>query len=112
MIKTITVKKIPHQITLFFSFHFPEDYIYKIEFEKLSKTEKKFEVIATMSAKEKEFPDWNGPKGRVTAHIPAHIKKNVIYTAYICGPPAMVTDTVKQLIELGLKEENIHKEMW
>lgn len=112
MLKTITAKQLQHKIKLFFSFHFPEDYIYKTEFEKLPAQEKNFEIIATMSAKEKEFPEWNGPRGRVTAHLPEHIKKDVNYEAYICGPPQMVADTVKQLLELGLKEENIHKEMW
>ena len=112
MIKTMMQKELTHKITLFYSFHSPEDYIYKKEFEDLAKQEKNFELIATMSAKENPHPEWMGYRSRATAHLPGYIKKDKIYEVYICGPPQMVTDTVKQLLELGLAEENIHKEMW
>lgn len=112
ILNTITSKPLAHKIKLFFSFHFPKDYVYRAEFEKLAAKEKNFEIIATMSAREKELPEWRGNRGRVTAHLPAHIKKGTEYSAYICGPPQMVSDTVKQLIDLGVKETNIHKEMW
>jgi len=112
MIKTLISKGLQHKIKLFYSFHFPEEYIYKTEFEEFASKEQKFELFASMSASEKEFPDWKGLRGRVTKHLPEHIQKDKEYTAYICGPPQMVTDTVKQLLDLGLENENIYKEAW
>ncbi len=52
-------------------------------------------------------------KGRVTDTFPkfaADISKEAQF--YICGPPLMVTDTVKMLDQLGFRKENIHKEQW
>ena len=112
MIKTAIAKELQHKIALFYSFHFPEDYIYKTELEELAKKEKKIEIFASMSAKDKEFSEWSGLRGRVTEHLPKHIEQRKEYTIYICGPPPMVADTVKQLISLGVKEENINKEAW
>ncbi|MBI4142029.1 hypothetical protein HY484_03840 [Candidatus Woesearchaeota archaeon] len=110
MIKTILQKNNP-SIMLLFSFHNPEDYIYKQELEEFSKNEN-FKLFATMSSKEQEFTEWKGQRGRVTAHLPNIIKNGQKYTIYLCGPPPMVNDTVKLLLELGVKEENIHKEAW
>ena len=125
MIKTILNNNKNPIITLLFSFHNPEDYIYRQELEKLAATNENFKLFASMSAKahaeqgssghregEKEFKEWKGLRGRVTAHLHNIIKDGQKSTAYICGPPPMVSDTVKLLLELGLKEENIHKEAW
>lgn len=112
MINTTLQKNTKQTLTLIFSFHNPEDYIYKQELEELAAKNPQFKLFASMSAKDKEFPDWKGLRGRVTIQLPNIIKDGITYTAYLCGPPPMVTDTVKQLFELGLKEENIHKEAW
>ncbi|MBI4140522.1 hypothetical protein HY485_01650 [Candidatus Woesearchaeota archaeon] len=112
MIKTTLNNNKNQVITLLFSFHNPEDYIYRQELEKLAATNEKFKLFASMSAKDKEFKEWKGLRGRVTVQLPQHIMDGQKYTAYLCGPPPMVNDTVKLLLELGLKEENVHKEAW
>lgn len=57
--------------------------------------------------------DWQFEKGRVTETFQkyaAEIPKDSQF--YLCGPPLMVTDTVKMLEQLGYKKENVHKEQW
>lgn len=59
MIKTTLQQKLQHQITLLFSFHAPEDYIYRQELEELALTNDKFKLFSTMSAKELPPKEWN-----------------------------------------------------
>ncbi|MDP2685492.1 MAG: FAD-binding oxidoreductase [bacterium] len=54
--------------------------------------------------------EWNGKKGRVTAHFDEIIRDDCHY--YICGNPDMVTDTRKLLEEKGVEKERTHFEMF
>lgn len=100
---------------LFYSISFPELFLFKDELLGYRKSNGLQFVASTSN------PDgsWQWEKGRVTATFPKYLPQlqqdgvpNESRQFYICGPPLMVTDTVKMLEQLGFKKENIHKEQW
>lgn len=79
------------------------------EFSALAKKYQNFEYVPVLS---KAGETWAGKRGRVTTIIPTDIENLSEYTAYVCGSPAMVTDTVAMLQKQGVPKEQIHFEQF
>jgi len=90
-------------------FHAPEDIVYREELAALQREHPNFKVIESITV---EDPHWKGQRGRVTELIPKLFKDAPSRDWYLCGPPAMVEDTIKVLTELGVPRHQINREVW
>lgn len=106
-IRTLLKKRFDKNIWLFYSVRNSEDLAYKEELEKYKQENEKFHLILTCT---RECENWKGKTGRITQFLEEYIKTN--RPCYICGPPAMDKAIKEKLKELGVKEENIHSEIW
>ncbi|MBI2549965.1 FAD-dependent oxidoreductase [Candidatus Woesearchaeota archaeon] len=109
MLRSLYSEGYDHQLQLFYSVGEPKLFLFKEELLSYEKNSNLQLVVSTSNHNE----SWQWEKGRVTETFPKHaaeISKDAQF--YICGPPIMVTDTVKMLEQLGFKKENIHKEQW
>ncbi|HIJ97690.1 TPA: hypothetical protein H1012_01705 [archaeon] len=110
MIKQLLHDGFKKKIHLLYGFHSEEDYMFKDELESLAKSYPNLILRITASAPEKPG-DWMHDTGRVTSIVPKYVKdKNL--KAFICGPPAMVKDTVEELKKIGYNEKEIHLDVW
>lgn len=97
------------KLWLFYSISEPQLFMFKEELLGYSSSNGLKLIVSTSNPES----SWNWEKGRVTDTFPRHaaeISKDTQF--YICGPPIMVTDTVKMLEQLGFRKENMHKEQW
>ena len=101
------------KLWLFYSISEPMQFLFKDELLRYQKSNGLKIVVSTNS------PDssWQWEKGRVTETFPKYIDQladlpKETRQFYVCGPPVMVADTAKMLLEFGFKKENIHKEQW
>ena len=103
------------KLWLFYSVSEPGKILFKEELLGYQKNNGLQLVVSTSNSD----PDWEGDKGRATDTFPKHLPrlqqdgvKSEERQFYVCGPPVMVTDTIKMLEQLGFRKENIHKEQW
>ncbi|MBI2581062.1 FAD-dependent oxidoreductase [Candidatus Woesearchaeota archaeon] len=103
------------KLWLFYSVGEPRLFLFKEELLGYEKNSNLRFVVSTSN----HNTDWLWEKGRVTDTFPRLLQQlqqdgvpNEERQFYICGPPLMVTDTVKMLEQLGFRKENIHKEQW
>ena len=54
--------------------------------------------------------DWNGRSGRVPALLAEDYLRASGHTAYVCGSPAMVNDTLRALMKVRLFPRDIYRE--
>lgn len=95
------------KIGLIFGFRY--DFYFNDFWKKLQKVHKHFDICGCCTRPPKK---WNGYTGRVTEHLANKIQDAKDKEVYICGPPAMVKDTLKELKEIGFKAKQIHLEKW
>jgi NAD(P)H-flavin reductase len=93
------------EVLLIYSMKTPSDFIYRKEFESLKG---KFKLVPTITAD--GYPQWEGERGRVQTLLHKYLKKG--YLAYLCGPPVMIEQIEKKLIDLGLPKEHIFLDKW
>ncbi len=109
MLRSLYAEGYKEKLWLFYSVSEPKLFMFKEELLGYERDNSLQLVVSTSN------PDssWQFEKGRVTETFPKHaaeISKDAQF--YICGPPLMVTDTIKMLEQFGFKKENIHKEQW
>ncbi len=92
------------EVILIYSMKTPSDFIYRNEFESLSK----LKLVPTITVE--GFPQWQGERGRVQALLSRHFKKG--FDAYVCGPPDMVEEVEKKLLELGQSKDKLFVDKW
>lgn len=116
MLRSLYAEGCKEKLWLFYSVSEPKLFMFKEELLGYQKTGSLQLVISTSNHNN---PDWKWEKGRVTETFPKHLQQllpdgipNESRQFYICGPPLMVTDTVKMLEQLGFKKENTRKEQW
>ncbi len=99
------------RIMLVYGFRNPEDFCYKDELTMLARKHSNFKVYPTISSS--NVPEnWKLDTGRVTEVVGKYAKSDEVDSAYVCGNPQMVRDTIECLKSLGIPEELIHKEQW
>ena len=109
MLRSLYAEGYNEKLWLFYSIGEPGLFMFKDELIGFSNNNGLRLIVSTSNSDS----EWQWEKGRVTDMLPKHaaeISKDAQF--YICGPPLMVTDTVKMLEQLGFKKENIHKEQW
>ncbi|MBI3036342.1 FAD-dependent oxidoreductase [Candidatus Woesearchaeota archaeon] len=115
MLRSLYAEGYKEKLWLFYSASEPKLFLFREEILGYAKHNNLQLVVSTSNGNS----EWVWEKGRVTETFPKHLQQlqqdgvpNEERQFYICGPPLMVTDTVKMLLELGFKKENIHKEQW
>ncbi|MEK6837909.1 MAG: FAD-dependent oxidoreductase [Nanoarchaeota archaeon] len=115
MLRSLYTEGCKEPLWLFYSVSEPQLFLFKEELLGFAKNKNLQLVVSTSNTDS----DWQWEKGRVTDTFPKYAKQlqldgvsNNSRQFYICGPPVMVTDSVKMLEQLGFKKENIHKEQW
>ncbi|MBI2141180.1 FAD-dependent oxidoreductase [Candidatus Woesearchaeota archaeon] len=115
MLRSLYAGGYNEKLWLFYSASEPKLFLFKEELLGYQKNNN-LQLIASTSR-----PDntWEWEKGRVTDTFPSFLHQlqgdgvpSESRQFYICGPPLMVSDTVKMLEQIGFKKENIHKEQW
>jgi len=108
MIKTLLKKGA--DVRLFFGFRTPEYYLFREDFEKMVNEYENFSLIPAISRPEETTNEWSGEVGRLNEVLPKYARKGREY--YICGHGSFIDSIVTTLFDLGILEENIHKEAW
>lgn len=96
-----------HALSLVYSSRTPDEFAYLNELKELAGSGKlKLTLTLTGNAK-----DWTHARGRTGA---AHLADLVVpgTTAFICGPPAMVSDLPAALESLGVPRDRVITESW
>lgn len=111
-------EKLPHRILLFHSNNSPEDAPFLEELRELEKQNPNYAYIPTMTAIDRSHRQWSGETGIINSKMLSRRLKattpsdpniaGAIY--YIAGPPGMVADMQKMLIDWGADEDNIRTE--
>jgi NAD(P)H-flavin reductase len=89
------------EVTLLYGARFPEDLVYR---DDLKRWAEKINVIITLS---KASPEWAGLRGRVTDHL-SPLKLTNETVAVVCGSPAVMESIAVELVNRGLRKENIY----
>lgn len=79
-----------------------DDLLYLDEFEALRVRHAAFMLLPTVSG---DDADWDGLRGRVTAHVDRAIAGRDGLDAYFCGPPEMVSALRARLAAAGVPDE-------
>lgn len=108
MILDMLDRRVSKRIDLLFGCRTDRDLIYEEEFRHLESHFAHFRYHATVSRD--AGPTWTGHRGRVTAILPRLLPDLATREAYVCGPPAMVTDVIDLLVRSGLDRANLHRE--
>lgn len=115
MLRSLFAEGSKQPLWLFYSISEPQLLMFKDELLGYSKN-RGLKFVASTS---NPGSTWEFEKGRVTDTFPKYLPQlqldgvpNESRQFYVCGPPLMVTDTVKMLEQLGFKKENMHKEQW
>src|SRR5579875_1291442 len=111
-------ERLPHRIVLLHSNNRSEDAPFLEELRQLEKQNPNYKYVPTMTAMEQSQRTWPGETGTLSATmLSKHLKVatpsdpsivDAIY--YIAGPPGMVADMRKMLVDWGVDEDNIRTE--
>lgn len=99
----------PKKFYLFFGVRTKEEIIYAEELYNWDKLHKNFQFIVCLTGPEDE---WKGEIGYIQDKLQYYVKDFKNKQAYLCGIPMMITQARERLIELGVKPENIYREMY
>jgi ferredoxin-NADP reductase len=111
MLRQASHDRLPHQIYLFYSNRRPEDAAFLASLQELTKANPNFHLIATMTEMSKSSRPWSGETSFINPAMLSEYISNLqgpIY--YIAGPPAMVADLRKVLIQAAVDEDDIRSE--
>lgn len=107
-IKYATDKKLPLKIVLLYSNKTPEDIAFKKDLDNLTKQNKNFILVNTITRPEESKTKWKERIGRIDENLVKEYAKDLdkaIY--YVIGPPAMVDAMLQILKNLKIKEDKI-----
>jgi ferredoxin-NADP reductase len=108
IIKNATDKKLASKITLFYGCRTEQDIAFKAELEELAQKNGNLKLFFVLS---EASPEWNGPKGFITAEM---VQKELPDFGdamfYACGPPPMVKAMQALIEKLGLPKEKLKLE--
>ena len=110
MIYEILENSPQERVTLIFGFREEEDFLFGKELLELQEKYPNFKLYPC-STKPKE--SWPYFKGRITDLLPHLIKSPDEKNVYLCGPHAMINDTLNLLIKnINFKKEQVSIERW
>ncbi len=91
-----------NKIRLFYGARTPADIVYK---PLLNELKDKIDIYLTVDVGDES---WDGEVGVVTNLLKPELVHPYNSVAFVCGPGIMMYYTVKRLLELGFREENIY----
>jgi Na+-transporting NADH:ubiquinone oxidoreductase subunit F len=97
-------------IGLVYSARTSDEFAYGEEFERLA-SEGAISLMLTVTRAPDEAA-WTGPRGRISLE---HLRRMVPHDdtlCFVCGPPALVADTLALLNEVGMTADNVRIEQW
>jgi NAD(P)H-flavin reductase len=95
--------------SLIYSVRAPEEFAYMQEFQRLQDEGRiDFRHTVTRAAAE----GWLGRQGRIDVKCLDGLIQPGETLCFVCGPPALIGDIRQQLIELGVREDQIRIENW
>ena len=112
MVRYVIDRNIPINITYIYSCRTPETILYYDELQKIAEEHDNIQVVFTCTREAP--PNWKGERGRINSDM---IGRNIDVKApnqyfMLCGPPAMVKDTIEMLKSLRAPEDRIISESW
>jgi ferredoxin-NADP reductase len=106
MIEWAVEKKLPYQMTLFYSNRAPADAAFSSDFEEWQKQAESFKFVPTIT--QPGDASWPYERGRIdAAMIKKYIPQMDLPIFFVAGPPGMVLAMNQALIQSGADEENI-----
>lgn len=111
MVRQAAHDRSPQQIWLFYSNRRPEDTAFLEILNQVANENPNFHLIATMTGMDKSGREWKGETGLIGKEM---LLKNLPSLAgptyYTAGPPAMVAEMRKTLVDAGADEDDIRSE--
>ncbi|MBI2137724.1 hypothetical protein HYU12_04365 [Candidatus Woesearchaeota archaeon] len=106
MLRTLCSGSAKAGVALYYGIRNPDEFLYR---EELSGYVKRngIKVVAVVSDNNS---GWSGERGYVADVLHKFLKSPS--KAYVCGPPLMVSETVKKLVELDFRMGDIYREQW
>jgi ferredoxin-NADP reductase len=97
-------------VWLLYSVRSPEEIIYADELKRLSADGDGLEVIYTFTRQSP--PGWTGYQRRIDAQMLREVIGPIeaSFRAYVCGPTLLVELVANQLVQLGIRPENVRTE--
>ncbi|MBI4739548.1 FAD-dependent oxidoreductase [Candidatus Woesearchaeota archaeon] len=112
MIADLIYTKAQTDVTLFFSFREPYDYIYAKNIEQMTEKHSNFKVYTTLTSQTVHPEEWCGSRGRICEILMHIIKSPHDKSVYICGPKEFIDASKETLVQIGLPLEKIFVEPW
>ena len=111
MIKYAADTGLSSQITLFTSFHVPEEIVFQNELRDIAKNHQWFTFVETVSHPQGSSTPWSGHTGRIDEEFIRTNVQNISQAIfYICGPPLMVESLTKTVLALGINTSQLRVE--
>ena len=96
-------------VSLIYSVRSPEEFAYMQEFQRLEDEGRiDFRHTVTRAAAD----GWLGRQGRIDARYLDGLVEAGETLCFVCGPPALIGEIRPQLMELGVREDQIRIENW
>lgn len=106
IIAQATNDKLPHKLTLLYSNKTRSDAAFMDDLQSYAEKNPNFTFVPVMT--ETGLEEWNGETGLIdAAMVKRHVTDISAPIYYLCGPPGMVKDMEKMLIEMGANDEQI-----
>jgi ferredoxin-NADP reductase len=108
ILRYIVEKDLKNNVILIYSNRTKQDIIYKDELEEIEKNNSNIKVIHCLTREK-----WEGESGRINKDtLLKYVKKPKNRLWYVCGPPKMVGDLRKIVLDMGVSEERLRIEDW
>lgn len=109
ILKSLAIKKWPHNIYLLFAISTPADILFQNELQEI-KSQYSFLKLLILPSKITGFA-WEGPHGRINSkHLTDFVPHINHHRVHLCGPEAMMTATITILKSLGVSDTQIYTE--
>jgi len=107
IVEDLIAKKDPRKIDILFGLRHEENIFYKDRLQEFSKYPN---VQASITLSQAKLEEWDGCRGRVTAHLDKFDWEDK--DLYICGNGAMIREVREFGIEKGVPKKQIHVEIF
>jgi ferredoxin-NADP reductase len=102
-----------HKITLLYSSRVPEEAVFLDEFRRIAKGDPRMTVVVTITRPDRSREKWTGLTGRVTPEMVKEQCKDWAQAVhYVSGPPVMVDGMKNVLVEMGVDQQRVKREVW
>lgn len=108
MIRHAIDSSLSSRLRLLYSARTPQEFAYLSELRTLAR-DGALELTPTLTG---EGSRWSHGRGRIDRTVLAPLVDEEETLAFVCGPPAMLSDVSQTLTELGLAGDRIRTEIW